>query len=104
MPPSTTDPDTTTSTASAPAAAPPGPSSPSPSTPAVPPSTATGDRRSSSSDDDEASGNGADLPMTMAASVILTSLPKDAKSALEGVGVGGGGRDVAEFAKGAKGE
>ncbi|OMP88617.1 Ubiquitin-conjugating enzyme E2 8 [Diplodia seriata] len=31
-------------------------------------------------------GAGPDLPMTMQASVILTSLPKDAKSALEGAG------------------
>jgi hypothetical protein len=28
----------------------------------------------------------ADLPLTMAASVVLTGLPKDAKSALEGAG------------------
>ncbi|KAL1632200.1 hypothetical protein SLS56_003934 [Neofusicoccum ribis] len=28
-----------------------------------------------------------ELPMTMAASVLLTSLPKDAKSALEGAGM-----------------
>jgi len=48
-------------------------------------------------DDEDAD---ADLPLTMAASVILTQLPKDAKTALEGVnpgGVLGGGKgDVGE--------
>lgn len=39
-------------------------------------------------DDDEAEQE-ADLPMTMTASVILAGLPKDAKTALEGVAAGG---------------
>lgn len=43
---------------------------------------------SSISDDDEAEQE-ADLPLTMAASVILNQLPKDAKTALEGVAAGG---------------
>jgi ubiquitin-like protein ATG12 len=34
-------------------------------------------------DDEDAD---ADLPLTMAASVVLTALPRDAKSALEGAG------------------
>jgi ubiquitin-like protein ATG12 len=45
-------------------------SSPSPPPPTVP-------------DDADAD---ADLPLTMAASVVLTALPRDAKSALEGAG------------------
>jgi len=40
------------------------------------------------SDDDEAEQE-ADMPLTMAASVILNSLPKDAKTALEDVAAGG---------------
>lgn len=59
--------------------------SPAPQSPAIP-----GAESSPSTPDvraDEGSGEGgADLPMTMQASVILTSLPKDAKSALEGAG------------------
>jgi hypothetical protein len=43
---------------------------------------------SSISDDDEAEQE-ADLPLTMAASVILNQLPRDAKTALEGVAAGG---------------
>ncbi|TID20676.1 APG12-domain-containing protein [Venturia nashicola] len=39
-------------------------------------------------DDDEAQQE-ADLPMTMTASVVLAGLPKDAKTALEGVSAGG---------------
>lgn len=62
--------------------------SPAPQSPAIP-----GAESSPSTPDvraDEGSGEGGaggpDLPMTMQASVILTSLPKDAKSALEGAG------------------
>jgi hypothetical protein len=43
---------------------------------------------SSISDDDEAEQE-ADLPLTMAASVVLAQLPKDAKTALERVAAGG---------------
>lgn len=40
-------------------------------------------------DDDDEAEQEADLPMTMTASVILAGLPKDAKTALEGVAAGG---------------
>jgi len=36
--------------------------------------------------EDPSEGNDADLPITMAASVVLTSLPRDAHEALEGAG------------------
>jgi hypothetical protein len=46
-------------------------------------------RDSTSISDNEEAEQEADLPLTMAASVILTQLPKDAKTALEGVAAGG---------------
>jgi len=45
------------------------------------PSTPTGRNNAIPDEKDDA-----DLPLTMAASVVLTSLPTDAKSALEGAG------------------
>lgn len=62
--------------------------SPAPQSPAIPGAESSPSTPDVRGDDGSGEGGagGADLPMTMQASVILTSLPKDAKSALEGAG------------------
>lgn len=42
-------------------------------------------------DDDDAKGEDTEIPLTMTASVVLTSLPKDARSALRDAGKEMGG-------------
>lgn len=69
----------------------PGPKPAMPSRSSATPSPAPSASEGRSPEDQEVEEQDADLPLTMAASVVLTSLPKDAHEALEAVGKEGVG-------------